>query len=283
MKALTLVIVGFAATLMLARAAQAWPTVKTVITKTYTLDASGSVAVDDVSGDVKITGWDQNRVEVIETKTSWSEDDLPRLQTQVASGSETIGIHAVYPDDCTNCDISYAIQAPRGAHVTIESASGDITVRAMSGPVRADSASGDIEARDISGDEHLHSSSGSLTIANAGSLVQAFSASGDIDASDLAGDVDLVSNSGDVSAAFSGWSGVKSVRAESDSGDIALTVPRGAGFRIQASTASGSIDSDLRLPIQDRDAGADVDAQVGSGAAAVQLRDESGDIKVTMR
>lgn len=266
-----------------AHVAGAWPSVKRVDTTTYALGASGSIAVQDSSGDIELSGWDQDSVEVTTTRTAWSDDDLAKLKAQADSRPDDLSLRAQYPNDCFNCDISFSIRAPRGAHVTIDSASGDVTIVQVTGPTRIESSSGDVELRQIGGEAHVHSSSGSVTIEGAARQVQADTASGDIDASGLDGDADLVSSSGDVKAEFTSFASVRTVRLESTSGDLDFVVPRGAGFRVDASTSSGDIHSNLALPIDDRDSGADVSAQVGSGAATVQLRATSGDIHVTMR
>lgn len=283
MKALVVLSVAAIAIAMIAHSAQAWPGTKQVSTTSYDLSPGGALAVEDSSGDVSVTGWDEKRVEVTETKSSWSSDDLSRLQTQVANGASSLAVNAVYPDDCNNCDISYAIRAPRGAHLSIDTASGDITVRELSGPVSAQTSSGDVHAGDLTGIVQLHSSSGSISIANATAAVQAVCSSGDIEATGLSADADLSSDSGDVSASFASLGGVKQIRLQSDSGDLKFTMPRGAGFRVQATTSSGSINTNLRLPVDDRDSGADTAAQVGSGGPDVQLRDDSGDVSIMMR
>jgi hypothetical protein len=283
MKTILLTIAVFLAVLAFVHTAKAWPSEKQTDTKAYSLNANGSIAVENSSGDVEVVGWDESQVEVTETKTAWSSGDLARLSTQVDGNAGDLGIRADYPNDCFNCDISYVVRAPRGAHVTVQTSSGDVTVRSVAGPVRVDSSSGDVKAEQLSGEAHIHSSSGSLTLDGDTSSVQAVTSSGDIDAKGLEANADLVATSGDVKLEYSSFGSVKSIRAESSSGDITLIVPRGAGFRIQATTTSGSIDSNLRLPIRDRDSGADVSAQVGDGTAAVQLLATSGDINVTMR
>jgi putative adhesin len=282
MKTFVILLAAVAATSLCAQAAGAWPTVRHVDTNTYALSSTGSLSVDNASGDVQITGWDQSKVEVTEIKSSWSSDDLPRLQTQVNAQGDSLSLRADYPDDCTNCDITYHIRAPQGAHVTVDSAGGDVTVVSVSGPVRVESSSGDITVHDISGAAHLHTSSGSLTIDNATDAVEGDTSSGDIDASGLTANADLISASGDVKADFAAFAAVKNVILESTSGDVTIEVPRGTGFRVEASTGSGDIHSNLALPISERDSGADVDAQVGTGAAMVQLRATSGDIHVDM-
>jgi len=149
--------------------------------------------------------------------------------------------------------------------------------------VRVDATSGDVEIHDIGGQVSARSASGDITVSNLASSLDAFTASGDIDAKDLTGDVSLGTDSGSVDASFDRMTSVHEVRLDSASGDLSITVPRGAGFTIDASTSSGSMDSNLKLPIQERDSGATVHAQVGSGGANVQLETSSGDIDVKMR
>jgi DUF4097 and DUF4098 domain-containing protein YvlB len=262
---------------------QAWPSVKDVDTKTYDLSSDGLVAVDDSSGDVTVTGWDQDRVEVTTTKSSWSSDDLHRLTTRVDPQPDHIAIAAEIPSHCMNCDVSFVIRVPSRAHVTIATSSGDVHVRSVAGPARIDSASGDLTMKDIGGEIHVRSSSGAISLSGASSSVEAFTSSGDIEAKGLSADVNLVASSGSLDAEFTSFEAVHLVRMESSSGDISLTVPRGVGFKVEATTSSGSIDSNLHLPIRDLNSGAAVVAQVGDGKASVQLRATSGDIGITMR
>jgi len=283
MKTFSVFIAAAFALFVLRGQVQAWPSVKDVDTKTYDLTSGGAVSVDDASGDVTVTGWDQDRVEVITKRSAWSTEDLHRLGTDVDAHADRFSIAAVFPSHCMNCDVSFEIRVPSGAHVTIETASGDVNVTSVDGPTRIDSSSGDVTLKDIGGAVHVHSSSGGVDLDRIRGSLDAYTSSGDIDAHRLAGDVNLVASSGSVDAEFSSFSAVRLVRMESSSGDISLTVPRGVGFKVEATTTSGSIDSNLRLPIQEHDAGADVVAQVGDGKASVQLRATSGDIGITMR
>jgi len=261
----------------------AWPGVKSVDTKTYDLTSDGSVSVDDSSGDVTVSGWDQDHVEVTTRKSAWSNDDLNNLGSTVDAKSDRIAIAAQFPRHCMNCDVSFQIRVPMHAHVSIVTASGDVRVSSVSGPARINSSSGDVTLKNLGGAVQTHSSSGDLDIDGMSAALDGYTSSGDIKAIDLSGDTDLVASSGSVDASFSDFSRVHAVRLQSSSGDISLTVPRGVGFKIDATTASGSIDSNLRLPIHEGDAGADVVAQVGDGKATVELRATSGDIGITMR
>jgi len=260
-----------------------WSSVHSVQTASYSLPAAGTIAVQNSSGDVKLDGWDRDSVQLIVRKNATTNADLDSLTTAVTDRGGVLGVIAQYPDDCRNCDISFEIKMPRGAHVIVDSSSGDVSVADAAGPVRVRTASGDIEVRASAGSTYLHSSSGDVTVSGCASGLIAQTASGDIDTDGLAGDAALESSSGSVKASYDGWGRVRTVRIESASGDIELVVPRGSGFKLEAETQSGSIDSNLRLPIDDRDSGAAVNARVGSASASVQMGAQSGDISITMR
>src|SRR5579864_1199724 len=101
----------------LGRASSAWPDVREVDHKTYVLSAAGDVAVENSSGDVEVIGWDRNEVDLTATKTAWSHDDLSRMQAVVNATPTGFGVRAVYPNDCSNCDLSLVLRVPRGARV----------------------------------------------------------------------------------------------------------------------------------------------------------------------
>jgi DUF4097 and DUF4098 domain-containing protein YvlB len=283
MKPFAVLIAAAFALLVLRGQVHAWPSIKAVDTKTYELPSNGVVAVDDSSGDVKVIGWDQDRVEVTTTRSAWSDDDLHRLSTKVEPRGDSFSIAAVYPSHCMNCDVSFEIRVPSRANVTIATSSGDVRISSIAGPAHVDSSSGDVTLKNIGGEIHVHSSSGDVTLDGAQSSVDAVTSSGDIEARHLSADVNLVASSGSLDAEFATFDAVHLIRMECSSGDISLTVPRGVGFKVEATTSSGSIDSNLHLPIRERDSGADVSAQVGDGKASVQLRATSGDIGITMR
>jgi hypothetical protein len=283
MKVLPTLLVAGAAAIAIAHPVQAWPSVKKVETRSFDLSATGNVVVQNSSGDTRIIGWDGSRVELKVIRTAFSRDDIARMQAVVTNQSDNFAVRAVSPDNCFNCDLSFELRVPRGSHVTTDTSSGDVEIEMISGPVRVEASSGSISLRDDSGEAHLHADSGDISIRGSRALIDAATSSGDIEATKLTGSVNFVASSGGLKADFTRFDAAKSVRMESSSGDVSLIVPRGAGFKVEASTTSGSIDTNLRLPIHERDSGADVAAQVGDGKMSVQLRSTSGNIAINMR
>jgi DUF4097 and DUF4098 domain-containing protein YvlB len=249
----------------------------------YPSSQDGSVTVEDSSGDIEITGWDRDQVSMTEKKAASSQDDLASLSTTVSGSARSMMVAAHYPSDCDDCEIDLVLSVPRGVRVNLDTASGDITIAAMTGSVRAMSNSGDVTVERNAGPAYVQTDSGDVKIAGAGGDVEGKTASGDISASGLEADATLSSASGDVTANFGSWQRVRLVRLVTASGDIDVHVPRASAFRLDAATTSGSIDSNLHLPIDDEDSGARTSAQVGNGPAVMELHSTSGDIDLTMR
>src|SRR5262245_46811761 len=124
MKTVAASVVFALAILCIAQQARAWPGERRVDTKTYSSNADATVAVRDASGDVTVTGWDQDRIEVTTTRSAWSADDLNRLDTRVDSHADRFSVVTEYPNLCFSCDISLRLRVPARAHVTIETSSG---------------------------------------------------------------------------------------------------------------------------------------------------------------
>lgn len=283
MKPIAIVAVAAVALSALVARAGAWPMQTQTDTRTFPVDSDAQVAIDATEGDVSIKGWDSNKVELVTKKSAWSSDDFARIDSKIDATSDHVSVSEGAWSNCLNCGVSYELRVPNGAHITVLTLSGDVDVRGIAGPVRVDASSGDVEIHDVGGSVRAHARSGDISISNVASSLEAYASSGDIEAKDLSNDAALVTDSGSVDAAFDRMTSVHQVRIKTSSGDVSVVVPRGAGFAIDASTSSGSMDSNLKLPIQERDSGATVHAQVGTGGANVQLETASGDIQVTMR
>ena len=63
-------------------------------------------------------------------------------------------------------------------------------------------------------------------------------------------------------------------------GAINLTVPRGAGFEIQANAKNGNIESKLDLPVTNAGQGQSVTGKVGGGGPHIELVADHGDIEI---
>jgi hypothetical protein len=245
--------------------------------------------ISDPSGDIYITGSSSPTVEVTVKKSALGRADLDAMTSHTAvvanDGHANAGltITTEYPNHCTNCDLSYEIRVPRGVQIKVDDDSGDVRVTGTDGLIDISASSGNVRLTDDSGPVNVDESSGDVKLTDVTGSVRVKSSSGGIDASGLTKDVDFSAASGDITAKFASLDGVSTVRMRTDSGSVTLDVPRGFSARITASTDSGSLDSNLKLPIHEHDSGADLSVAVGNAKTAVNLIAASGDISINAR
>lgn len=210
--------------------------------------------------------------------------------------------------------ISYRIVVPDDTALIAKSGSGKQTLGDLKGPVEATSGSGSLTIGTIGADVQARAGSGSIRIDGVGGNLQAKTGSGSIDARTVRGAIIASAGSGridveqtgegDVSI-NSGSGGVRvrgvrgglsvstssgSIRAqgeilrnwtlEASSGGIEVELPADASFELDASTGSGSIDSERSVAVSGRISKRSLRGAVGSGGPRLEIETSSGSIVI---
>jgi DUF4097 and DUF4098 domain-containing protein YvlB len=222
--------------------------------KTVDFEAGGTVTVEHTLGNIVITGWDNNSVEVVATGRAgeqgtnrrvgvYSMDDLePSIDVRLSGGALRIRTRSL-GGPWASGGLDYAIRVPSSVNlkgITLDR--GDVTISDVYGQVGAAISKGDLTVKNFSG--------GLKATLEAGQA--------DIELLDIRED-DLV-------------------EVTSQEGDITLRLEPGANARIEAESKGGEITGDydlgLMLPAKS------VTAQLGSGAARITLQALRGSIKI---
>ena len=147
------------------------------------------------------------------------------------------------------CEVDYGLKVPAAASVQVHTDSGNVSITDLTGGAEVDTDSGDI------------------TMDGAGGVVRVVADSGEIRADRLSsGDVQVSVDSGDVALAF--VTAPTAVDAQSQSGDVTVTVPRvNGGYSVRAATDSG------RRTVT-------VDEAATAGAHSIVATTDSGDVTV---
>jgi len=292
------------------------------LTRNVNIGASGEIELSNISGDIVVTrgGGTAATIEVIKTARGASADEaramLPLVQVDITGRGTRVEARTRYPagdenrrNNRRNVDVSVAfnVAAPEGTRIIVKSISGNISVR------------------DIMGGLTLETISGSVRISNAGRMVNGRSISGDIELVDtkVEGALEAGTISGTVrlrrlsarSVAVNSVSGnveLEDVTSErigaqvisgninfsgdlqpngryeltSHSGNVRLAIAAGAGFQVEASSFSGSINTDFPITLQGGQSGRRNRAlrgTVGGGGAVLDLTTFSGTIHITKR
>lgn len=216
--------------------------------KTYPASSNVVVSLSNLNGNVHITAWDQNQVQLDAVKTANSEEKLKEAEIRVDASDSRIHIETHYPERRNNnnpASVEYTLHVPRNARLDkIELVNGGLEIDGVKGDVRGSSVNGAVSGRGLNGD------------------------------------VELSTVNGMASADLANMLSSHRVKLSSVNGRVELAMPKNADAHLSANTISGSISSDFDLPIHKGFVGSNLDTTLGSGATHVELSNVNGSIKI---
>jgi len=222
---------------------------------TYPLTADGSFSLDNENGQIAITGWDKNEVEVKGVKQGGSRQAVEAVAIEVDSSANRVKIHTRYPTEINSfpwnwhwfkeVKVDYSIHVPQRAHLAqIDSVNGKIVIGGVSGDIKASTVNGQTEVADAAGSLKLDTVNGRIT------------------------------------AEFARLGAGQNASFDAVNGQIEVTLPADAAASVSASTVNGGIKSDFpalevkkEFPI-----GNDLHGTLGGGGAQVHADAVNGSI-----
>lgn len=216
--------------------------------QTYPLAADGTVHLENVNGDIDIIAWDKAEVSLDAEKRGKTSDDLAKVTLEIDATPTKLTIRTKYAKSGwfgnVNASVRYKLMVPAGVRLEkIDSVNSDITVSGVRGSVNLDTVNGTIKATGLSADAHLDSVNGSL------------------------------------SAEFTSLDGVREVKLDSVNGRASVTLPPGAGARIDADSVNGSvsIDQQIKLGKVRRHS---LTGSIGTGGPDISIETVNGSISI---
>src|ERR1019366_4065178 len=70
--------------------------------RTVPLSAKGRVSLDNINGNVEITGWDRNEVQIDAVKKARDQQRVDEARIEVDASSDSVHIKTQYPQGHTN-------------------------------------------------------------------------------------------------------------------------------------------------------------------------------------
>jgi DUF4097 and DUF4098 domain-containing protein YvlB len=286
--------------------------------RTVRLGRTGTLDLQNVSGDIVVTGGggDDVRLDAIKRVRHPSETEartiLSEIAIRVTERNGRVEVRTDYPRRRNwSGGVDYTVSVPRDAGVTLRSVSGGIRVTNVNGEIRAESVSGDITtesgrrvrlAKTVSGTVEVSdaqaeeltvgSVSGDVIISRLrASGLDGQSVSGDLRLTDVEADrTSLRSVSGDIDYAGR-LSRSGRYDFQSHSGDVRVTPTDARGFAVEATTFSGDVRSDFPLTLQGTPGNAlgpgrrnrALRGSFGDASATLTLQSFSGDIVIVRR
>jgi|SRR5581483_2497299 len=260
-----------------------------------------TVIIRNVKGNVRVTGWNQNRVQVDGTLGSGAKPlqitgDTRALEIKVESaggsgwfgnndnmGPTSLDVHVPHsaalevhvvsaPVDIDGLN-SRSITAGsvsgrvhlgvRAAAVKVDSVSGDVDLSGSARSFEAQTVSGDVQAATLSGNANVQTVSGAVLL-RAGSMNK-------VNLGTVSGRIQL---DGAV-APDAAW------KIDTMSGDVRLNLPSDVSARIRADTFSGDLHSDFGKTVSsEHGPGEHLDTQIGAGSGMITVNSFSGDVHI---
>ncbi|MCX7512912.1 DUF4097 family beta strand repeat-containing protein [Frateuria hangzhouensis] len=267
--------------------------------------ADARISVSNVKGQVTITAWDRNEVQVTGTLGQGAaplaiEGDNGDLEIRVKPKGNDSGGWFDWNGDNSMGATTLDLHVPKGASLEVEVVSaplaidgmdgGDISVNSVSGRVRIDARTPDLSVESVSG-----------TVQQSGHAERADlqTVSGDILAPALGAKADLQTVSGRIQARGGPWQkfnlstvsgdvqlggGVAdhgSIDIDSMSGDVQIQVPANLSAAIHASSFSGDLRSDFgKASEHEHGPGSELSAEVGGSSGRIHVETFSGDLRI---
>jgi DUF4097 and DUF4098 domain-containing protein YvlB len=168
------------------------------------------------------------------------------------------------------------------ADLDLASGSGDLVLQHITGTIRSHSGSGDVRAEDVNGPLNAEASSGDIRVEERGKGdIELHTTSGNVEVRGVDGALRIEAGSGDITAEgrpSGNW------EARAGSGNIHLSLPRDAGFQLDAKTSSGEwrIDHAVTMTVQGNLDSAQhaVKGTVGNGGPTITVHTGSGDVDI---
>jgi DUF4097 and DUF4098 domain-containing protein YvlB len=283
------------------------------ISKTLPLGRNGTLDLQNLSGDVVVTGGAGNDVRVEATKRvrhpreSEARTLLQSIEVRIEERNGNVEVRTNYPRRNWSGGVDYTVSVPRDANVVLRSVSGDIRVSTLNGELRAESLSGDVVATSVRRVRQVKTLSGDVEIVDSdadevtgtttsGTIIARGLKTRSLDLQSVSGDLRLTdvdsdrvfvrSVSGDV--ALSGRPSRQGrYELQSHSGDVRVALAGSQGFTLEASTFSGDLRSDYPLTLQGsqttRGNPRNVRGSFGNGGALLSLQSFSGSITISKR
>lgn len=275
------------------------------VSQTFKVGADAALDLQNLSGDVRVTGSGGNeiRIEAIKRARHRDPDDgkelLERLRVEMNQVGDRVEVRSIIGRTRGrgySSSVDFTITVPIGAAVTLKTVSGDIAVTNVRGEVRVDAISGDLAlantpdvalAKTVSGTvtaKDITSATATITLASvSGNVVLGAVKVRALEVGTVSGDLllngtqverlDAKSVSGNIEFAAPLARGGR-YSFNSHSGNVRVAVVNNAGFELDASTFSGSIRSDFPVTLRTDPDGRD---GRGRGRDARTIRGAFGD------
>ena len=216
--------------------------------RTVPLSSDGRVSLENINGNVTVTGWERNEVQIDAVKKARDQQRLDEARIEVDASSDSVRIKTKYPDHHTNnnpATVTYVLHVPHQARLDhMDLVNGSLTVSQVSGEINGELVNGKTDIRDLSGRANISAVNGTIT------------------------------------ANYKSLDNVKEIRLKSVNGSINLGLPASPNAEVSVSTVNGGITTDYPLQVKGKFMGHHLDGTLGSGGTQIEISNVNGSVRI---
>ena len=268
-----------------------------VIEKEYKLEKPGTLAINNIDGDISITTeWKRDTVALRAFKKTSKKEDLEVFSIKTNREDQFDGHHLTLTTACSNKaakgSVNYSLIVPAHVTLNLHTERGNIHVQDVNGAVSVSTISGNIDLKNVTNTiVALADEAGSIVIDTAKGNVKATTNKGDIKIIDAAKSVLASAKKGNILTTCNNVPSTSKIVLNSEiQGGITLSLPTSVNASLQGKTVKGKLTSDHFVTIKPfttklnrqtrRDFERQVDGIIGTGEADIRLTSNSGNIKI---
>lgn len=221
--------------------------------KTYDFDAKGKISIENINGDIKVTGWDRDEISLEYTITADSEKDLERVDVDINASGSHFEVEVDFAKSkgwfswsSGSGEVDFELKVPMGSTLkSIESVNGDLEIKRVAGSVYADTVNGAIEVVEASGDVTAESVNGNVRL-----------------------EMERMERG-------------QKIKSDTVNGDIVLYAGEDSSFNLRSETLNGDLSNDFGIEVDEGEyVGADMDGEYNDGGAKLIFDTVNGDIEL---
>jgi len=217
----------------------------------YPFPVGGSIAVENVQGEISVVGWDRAEVEITAAKIGTGQDDhLDDVRVVTEVGFQTLMFRTVYPAHMEKpVRVNYRLRVPRQIRLaSLRTLEGNIAVHNVEGSVDARTLSGNIEQMGITGRVTARTITGSILVS-----LRALPA------------------------------GTAPLLLDTVNGNVDLLLPPRPNADLELSTVAGAIQGNYAFQVSSTPGDSTRRTRLGLGGVTISLRTVRGSIRVAER
>lgn len=222
--------------------------------KTLKVSDLHRLVIENAAGNTDLSGAEMSEIKIESKHIKWDEEC--ELTTAEENGLLTIKIkeNKSWWDffSSADCETNLQILTPQKLNLTVNSGSGNVQIK------------------NVSGNHRVNIGSGNLNLVNGelASLV-AKSGSGDLEISADLKDIDIMVGSGNIDLTYQKAPTDGTARLKSGSGNATLVMPKKSKIKVDFTAGSGNLNSQLA---QDPNAAYSINMKAGSGNLTIKAK-----------